>query len=336
MRIRMKVFCAVMLLVLLFTGCSVASRDRFLNGNGKYMSEHRETKFAKVHVKFSESESELTDDEISTSRVPAAPTVWYKSSRLIYHACGAVDGLNYTNSREALEETLSAGHRLVEVDFRFTLDEHLVCVHEWYDLKGIKDCCYLDVFLGTKIMGEYTPMTAEDIVQYMIQYPDLYIIVDTKEYGIAGVVAELINLCGYDSSVAERFIIQCYTRGDKAKITDVYPFPEENFLFSVYKFGSNRVDSILQICQDEGISVVAVHNGRWSEETMARFLDAGCIVFEHTVNEVSLVETSLKKGVYGFYTDSLQQDEIPKAYLSKEFLQKVLNMDTTGSYEEES
>ena len=49
----------------------------------------------------------------------------------IAHAGGQVNGATYTNSLEALEENYQAGFRAFEIDFSFTSDRQLVCLHDW-------------------------------------------------------------------------------------------------------------------------------------------------------------------------------------------------------------
>lgn len=62
---------------------------------------------------------------------------WYEQYGLIAHAGGGitVDGrqYSYTNSREAVEQSYAAGHRVIELDFALTSDEYLVCTHDWAD-----------------------------------------------------------------------------------------------------------------------------------------------------------------------------------------------------------
>ena len=106
---------------------------------------------------------------------------WYEEVPLIYHGGGGIDGCDYTNSKEALEQTLAAGHRYVEIDFLYTLDEHLVCAHFWSSLYGDETIPTLEEFKSLKVFGKYTSVTAEQLVAYMAEYEDLYIIIDTKE-----------------------------------------------------------------------------------------------------------------------------------------------------------
>src|SRR5450631_2076103 len=50
---------------------------------------------------------------------------------LVAHAGGAVGGLPYTNSRQALDGSWERGFRLFEVDLSWTSDGQLVLLHDW-------------------------------------------------------------------------------------------------------------------------------------------------------------------------------------------------------------
>lgn len=138
----------------------------------------------------------------------------------------------------------------------------------------------------------------------------MYLIVDTKETDAVAVVAELLRLCDSDPYVADRFVIQLYEGGMKSQILELYPFEADNFLFTAYKFGPHRVTDILNLCMEEEISVVTVPYGSWDQAAVQRFTEAGCLVFEHTVNYTSMTDNALLRGVYGFYTDSLQESDL--------------------------
>ncbi len=233
---------------------------------------------------------------------------WYLNTRLIYHACGGIDGLAYTNSREALEQTLADGNRFVEVDFSFTSDGELVCTHDWENSWGFEGQLPAREFATAKIFGKYTTLSAADIVRYMADYPDLYIVTDTKEgtkdKEFLGVIQALADLSAPYPGVTERFIIQLYTGGVKAQVKEIYPFDDENFLFTVYKFGSDP-NLILDVCYKDDISVLTVPTGAFSAETLAFFVSKNIVVFEHTVNRPDLAAAELKKGAHGLYTDFL-------------------------------
>lgn len=238
---------------------------------------------------------------------------WYNDTVLIYHAGGGIDGLDYTNSREAIESTLEKERYFIEIDFSYTTDHELVCIHSWDEPWGdpnSEEAPDLNEYLNGKIFGKFTTMTASDIMDYMKAYPQLHIIVDTKEPDFLGVIEDLTELASEDSSILDRFIIQLYDSGMKAKVQDIYPFPDENILFTAYMFGTNRVGSIMQLCYDENISVVTTKYDSWDDETVQFFNSKGIVIFEHTVNRPDFAEQSLTRGVHGFYTDFLSMDDL--------------------------
>lgn len=251
------------------------------------------------------AQAAATEETIPTVYIP-----WYESGRLIYHAGGAVGEMTYTNSKEAVEKTLADGNRLLEMDFLFTSDGHLVCLHEWKNFLGMTQPCTLERFLSMKIFHKFTTISAETFISYMRQYPDMYLIIDTKEQSMAEVVGELLRLCDYEKSVADRFVIQLYDRGIKAQIMELYPFGADNFLFTAYKFGADRIANIKNLCLEEDIRIVTVPYGSWNQATVQQFNDAGFYVFEHTVNFTGMTDNALARGVYGFYTDSLQESDL--------------------------
>lgn len=241
---------------------------------------------------------------------------WYNNTRLIYHAGGGIDGLTYSNAKEAMEMCMKQGHYVIEMDFSFTSDNHLVCVHEWQDIGDLWSPCTLDEYLNLKIYGRYTPLTAEDIIQYMEENPDLHIVIDTKGDNVA-VVAELVRLADNQYDVINRFIIQLYYDGQKQKMNEIYPFPDENFLFTLYKFNPGRYEEIMKICYDEDIRVITVGIKAWSQEVVDEFLKKGFIVFEHTPNRMDWAQESMDKGIQGIYTDFLTTEDMEKI-LNKE------------------
>lgn len=235
---------------------------------------------------------------------------WYQNTQLIFHAGGGIDGLDYTNSKEAIEQMVKQEHYFIEVDFMYTSDHELICMHKWSEQWGEEEVPSLEEFTAEKIYGKYTTMTAKDVIQYMEQYPKLHIIIDTKEEDQIEVVSSLVDLSTYNTDITNRFIIQLYEGGVKEEIQKIYSFPEENFLFTAYKFGSHYPNKIMQICYDEHIPVVTVPYDVWDEETKQLYISKGFTLYEHTVNRPDWARKSLKEGVHGFYTDFLSEEDL--------------------------
>ena len=250
-------------------------------------------------------EQETNTDFSAYPVIERSEDAWYNRAELIMHACGGIDGLDYTNSREAMELSLEKGCRFIEVDFTFSADGVPVCVHSWSDLHSDEVMDY-DSFMAHKVFGKYSPMDAQDVLDYMEAYPELYIILDTKD-SIVDLVRSLVEL-GAADELMQRFIVQLYGPGEKAQILELYPFPEENFLFTAYILG-NRPGYIMQLCYDENISVVTLPYG-WYSEKWHYFDEKNFVIYTHTVNRPDEMKQLLEKGVKGLYTDFLSHSDL--------------------------
>lgn len=276
----------------------------------KYAEEVTQIK-ADIYYQFQISDT--VDTNVDFSDYPAfepEENLWINQAQLIHHAGGGIDGLDYSNSREALENTLSGGERYIEIDFMYTSDHHLVCMHKWAEQWGSETPPTLQEFISGNIYGKYSPMTASDLIQYMDQYSDLYIIIDTKESDYVNVIRDLVELSFFNPSITDRFIIQIYDSGAKAEILQLYSFSDSNFLFTAYKFGSRFPNKIMNICYDENIYIVTVPYGDWDQETIDLYRSKNIIIYEHTMNRPDQANEELRRGVHGLYTDFLSSEDL--------------------------
>ena len=53
------------------------------------------------------------------------------SGGLIAHAGGGINGLKYTNSLEAMEQSIEHGFKMIELDLLISSDRRIVAVHDW-------------------------------------------------------------------------------------------------------------------------------------------------------------------------------------------------------------
>lgn len=87
---------------------------------------------------------------------------WYDTDRIIVHALGEINGISYTNSKEALENSYQNGIRFFECDFSMTSDNWIVACHDWnswyywvYSSENTKGYVPdLDEFMKMSIMGQ--------------------------------------------------------------------------------------------------------------------------------------------------------------------------------------
>ena len=102
---------------------------------------------------------------------------------LIAHAGAAIDGNIYTNSREAVENSIKNGRKYIEIDLIKTSDGYYVAAHDWKRVNQMigKDGdvpLSLAEFKNAKLLGKYTTMDTKDIRELFEKYPDWIMLSD--------------------------------------------------------------------------------------------------------------------------------------------------------------
>lgn len=278
-----------------------------------FAEEIQTVKQAVYYMLFPEPVPGETDSQITLYPVQNRGDEWYMAHPLIYHAGGEIRGSGYTNSREAVESTLAAhpGKCFIEMDLRYTSDGTLVCAHSWNDALLDAEDPTLETFRSWKIQGRFTPLTAEELVEIMRENPQMYLVTDFKDLpgSLSDGVAELVRLCRENPDLLGRMVIQLYTGREKTLVQAVYPFLDEQFVFTTYEWGVWQHE-VAQICNEENVSVIAVPYGEMSDEDAALTRDLGFTVYEFTVNRADAAKRSLDRGIAGFYTDDLWPEDL--------------------------
>lgn len=103
--------------------------------------------------------------------------------RYIAHAGGEVNGIQSTNTKEALDQNYKKGFRFFELDIIETADGHLVAAHDWNmwarftDFSGTLPPTHKQ-FLQQKIYGEFTTLDLEGINNWFKNHPDATLVTD--------------------------------------------------------------------------------------------------------------------------------------------------------------
>ena len=228
---------------------------------------------------------------------------WYKDNPVIIHAAGGLDGVSYTNSKESLLNSIKNNAKVIEIDFNYTSDGHLVCYHTRRDVFIDESKFTLEEFMNMKIQGKYTPMQLIDVISIMKENPELLISVDIKSNNLLTAIKDIVSKCN-DKDILNRLIIQCFYPGEKEKVREIYPFPEENFLFAGYKYSRDPY-RILEVCYNEGFRVVTVNKNSVNQDIIKLFKDKNIRMYVYTVNRIDEANALFENGVYGIYTDFL-------------------------------
>ncbi|MBR3654599.1 MAG: hypothetical protein IKN62_04095 [Elusimicrobia bacterium] len=129
---------------------------------------------------------------------------------LIAHACGQIDGKDYTNSLEAITQSIEKGYKFIEIDLCITDDKEIVAMHDlnhFIHITGNKniDNKFHDI-INQKIYNKYTPLTTKGINQIFNTNKNLVLVTDKiTDYDIL-----LDNFKFKDRMIVEVFSVKKY------------------------------------------------------------------------------------------------------------------------------
>lgn len=239
---------------------------------------------------------------------------WYDENLLVAHALGKIDDYTYTNSKEALENSYANGFRVFECDMILTSDNELVACHDWEKWHNlIEDETSVEIptkeeFLQTRFYDQYTALAIEDLLLFLAENPDTYLVTDSKstepEYYKLEFqrMVEAATELGCED-VLDRVIVQIYHDYMYEDIEEIYPF---QIIYTLYQEGFDGTpDSLIDyvvFCQKNKINTITMWDYYYSDEIGQIADQAGIKIFVHTVNDDEEKDSFLSKNV-GVYTD---------------------------------
>ena len=242
---------------------------------------------------------------------------WVRNGQLVAHALGGIDDKTYTNSEEALVLNYERGFRVFEADFQLTKEGQLVLCHDWSQYRSIAGApesgepMTYEEYKSQVIMGRYTPLTCEALMDLMSEYPDMYLITDTKDSNEIVVKAQMSQLVWHagkkDPKILDRIIIQLYSEEMLKYVMDVYPF--SSVLITLYQFGHTD-EEVIDYCLSNNIKVVTIPESRMTPGFVSRLNEAGLCSFIHTINDTGRAGELLGTGVSGIYTDFISIEDL--------------------------
>ena len=233
-----------------------------------------------------------------------------RSQKTVVHACGEYNGLNYTNSYEALVNSYQNGNRIIEIDFNLTSDNRLILGHEngseqW--VSGINSAEPLteEEFKSRKYMDQLTTMSLDDLAGFMREHEDLYVITDIKGRDLGNAEGCAIIASMYPD-LTDRFIIQIYHINEYGTVRAL---GFRNVIFTLYATSENErlTEVILQNLNDCDLLGLTFWD-YWSEEDyVLQTQQTGALTFAHTVNDRTAISSYTDRGIL-VYTDNTDND----------------------------
>lgn len=244
----------------------------------------------------------------------------WTDNRTIVHALGVANGESYTNSLEALNNSLAQGQTVFEVDLALTSDDELICAHDTVTLMGEDNRAFLegkelcditkDEFMSLKIRDKYTPLCMEDLILVMKDHPDMYIVTDTKEDRQEGIKKQFDNIVELAkknkcSKVLDRIIPQIYNEDMLSTLQKIYPW--KSYIYTSYYTQDVDwdEDKFIDFAYDKGVKVLAVFAGRGTDSLLETANSLGLKVYVHTYNTEEERQAFFERGFWGLYTDTL-------------------------------
>lgn len=245
----------------------------------------------------------------------------WTANTLVAHAMGDVDGKAYTNCLEAFEQSYEEGFRVFEVDLSMTADGQVAATHGW-DANDIEKRLGFQLepdrigqpltmaeFKGQLIKGKYVPLAWTDIVNLLSQYPDVYIITDTKdteEPGVSACFTKMISdASAIDETVLERVIPQVYNEAMYTSIHKLYPW--KSVIYTLYSIENGEYSQeIVDFVYQNSIQVVTTSEEHSNEKLFHDLYEHGVKIYMHTYDDENIVnQLKQERGIYGVYTNTL-------------------------------
>ncbi|RGD74627.1 hotdog fold thioesterase [Anaerofustis stercorihominis] len=273
-------------------------------------------------------------------------------NEVMVHACGKIDGYEYTNSVDALDMSIKKGGRYIEVDLSLTKDERVVCVHKWdkntFERLGIAyrtEGLSYEEFMNSKYYDNYSTMDLDRIIDYLKKYEDLYMMLDvTKDLDEEDTkkIYELI-IKGFEENkkLLDRVVIEGGSIEMFEAINSIFDFPNKHFYLTGKDINEERVDEILEYIKNDGHFVgVSSHKKNVKVDIIRKVHKLGIVYITYPINEPA---EALK--YFNFGVDIICSSELTKEDLLKEienmshedkvrlfFEKDVFAVDTAGAY----
>jgi glycerophosphoryl diester phosphodiesterase len=254
------------------------------------------------NISFADSITDRRASEDTSLRIRSSNSNYRRQlsiSHLVAHAGGSIKGETYTNSREAMDYNYALGFRRFELDFEWTLDGHLVAVHDWGSTCrafGItqKTLSYND-FIRLKRLDGLHQMTFWAVLNWLSKHSDAAVVTDTKSDN-RKLVAYLATHSG---TLIDQFIIQIYSINELSVSRRASP---RAVWLTNYK-ANYTYKQLLGFAEGARVDAIVVPIGTLSKVEQEE-LGRKCHLYEHSIPRAA-AETHFTEnlGVFGYYVD---------------------------------
>lgn len=226
----------------------------------------------------------------------------YKKAEFVIHAGGSLGNKYYLNCVEGVQHYIEQNCKLIELDFVFTSDNEIICSHvfEYFKNFSFKNRPTLEQALNTSILGEYSTLTFNNLIQILKENPDVKIVFDTKEENYTKLVSLMLEKSESESfDLKKQMIIQVYSYANYLEMLD---FNFDEYWFTNYKaiYTPNQIKKYFSNC--EKVTTIVLYDFYWKLFRSVNF-SINKKIAVHTVNDKSLINFMQNRGVDYIYCD---------------------------------
>ena len=226
----------------------------------------------------------------------------------IAHAGGIVEGKYVTNSFDALNLNIQKGFAYFELDFNFTSDGQLACIHDW-DKSFERQFGFPLISLPTlkefkrlvKNSARFDMCTLDRLIPWLNEHPTAKIVTDVKGRGnnirALRIMAEKIPDFG------NRIIPQIYHPESYSIAKDM---GYEQVIWTLYRYKGSNDDVIKWVDQFNGPFAITMPEYRATSPLPMLLARKHIPTYVHTINKREQANVLLNRfSVTELYTDSL-------------------------------
>ncbi len=213
-------------------------------------------------------------------------------------AGGAIGQYIYSNSKEALLQSIERGYTFIEIDMDTTSEGHLVASHDWKSFHATNghpewgdSIIPLETFKATRMYGRFTTISIDEVVEILLEHPSVFLVTDK--------ISNVDVLDRSLSGIRDRVYVEAFSMEDFIRLREVgyhamYSQPAENLAWLIVENlldGTARIDFIADATNDNFKEISRL-------KCLAPFK-----VAMYTSNSKEFVDEHLGKEIDLIYTD---------------------------------
>lgn len=239
---------------------------------------------------------------------PTSPVTQRQRDALprVAHAGGGFEERTYTNTIAALDHNHD-DYELFEIDFSWTSDDELVCLHDW---DHHFESTFGQATEGAVSLTSFERLAREDahhppcilasLAEWLEAHPGKRIVTDVKERNVEA----LALIAKRYPDLQSRFVPQVY---QLAEYFSAKAQGYEDIIWTLYRYPGNAEDvlALLPILDLYGLTMPEQLAQEGLAEQARRH--RGVLSWVHTINEADQFEAFRELGVSNIYTDWLPE-----------------------------